>query len=171
MHPIDTKTGKPWAPQNSAAKLQQVYREAEDDLNRLDELKSGGRLCAATAWSTMVIDESTELPDGQTTYPTIVDPGLSALKHSGRDSKILRGARWAKFCAEPRCEDDFIQGVMMKREAEERERKYAKAAAIEKQLEDSRHQMDANDLMHAATVQPPPATKDMRLPHMPKRKL
>ncbi len=107
MRPIDSVTGKPWDAELANLKLQDFKHEAEADLLRLDERRSGGRLNAENGYSALYLDGPEPEDPKQDRRRYRVSPELASMKHTGQDSRQLREKRWAEFCSEPRDQDAY----------------------------------------------------------------
>ncbi len=99
--PIDPETKKEW-PMDAIRQVQaKFWKDAEDELNAIDEERSGGRLCADNGYKvTHVVGESIDKL-GNKTMKLAVSDELSRLKHSGKDRRRLFTTKWTAFLREP----------------------------------------------------------------------
>ncbi len=104
MLPINSKTGKLWSHENANLVLQATKREVEDELNVLDEKRSGGRLNAANGWSPLVLIEGRYR----------ADPELAGFKHTGHEAQvIMRGRFYKRYLANP-CDEEGLTAELRK---------------------------------------------------------
>jgi len=84
--------GSTWNPIDSNAMLQSIRRKVIDELNARDVARGLPKSLACGKW--------VSAGPGQKVF--VVDPRLSALKHSGKESSTEWVRRWQDFCSAPR---------------------------------------------------------------------
>jgi hypothetical protein len=83
--------GSTWNPIDSNAMLQSIRRTVIDELNARDVARGLPKSLACGKWVNR---------NGTPTF--VVDPRLSALKHSGEEASTEWVKRWQAFCSAPR---------------------------------------------------------------------
>lgn len=123
---IDSKTNTPWPPKWANMALRGVKRKASADLVARD--RSRGIPESGQVYTT----ESDEKGEHKRETCT-VDRALAGKRHTGRESRILREARWREFCSKPQDLAAF-KAANTAPEVEATEAAIAKAAPIEESL-------------------------------------
>lgn len=97
------KDGTPWSADTGHLALQDIRRQAIDDLKAREERMSRGRMNAENHYSPY---HEVQKENGQgSTF--VVDPLLASLKHTGEETILLTQKRWAEFTSKPQDEKPY----------------------------------------------------------------
>lgn len=102
---LDTVTGKPWKPENANVMLQRIKAEVTTELRARDVSLSGGRINEASGYKITTLGDDGRLR---------ADHELQRIRHTGRESRLLRDKRWTEFCATPQPQDEFMEKLASK---------------------------------------------------------
>lgn len=102
---LDTVTGNPWKPENANVMLQRIKAEVTTELRARDVSLSGGRINEAGGYKITVPDDAGRLR---------ADHELQRIRHTGRESRLLREKRWTKFCSTPQPQDTIMSELANK---------------------------------------------------------
>jgi len=100
MFPLDSETGKAWSSDSVKMLTDKFSSEADAELRARDEERSDGVLCAKNGYKAYVADSNGRF---------VIDAGLSKLRHTGRERRLLRNRKMAEFCLTATSEAEFIR--------------------------------------------------------------
>lgn len=122
MRLIDSVTKNPWSYDNANLKLQEIRKQARDDL-------------VSRSLSRGVPDGTKTIVEGDNNR-WVIDHDAARKRHTGRELRLLTHGRWAAYCAEPRDEKAESEHLVLAHHEATIGVKIAAAESVERSLKE-----------------------------------